>query len=118
MILLARAYDEPGASGAPRYLIDRVWPRGIKKEALQLTAWLKDAAPSTGLRKWFRHDAAKWDEFRRRYEQELREHPESWAPILEKAREGDVVLVFAARDVRHSNALALRDFLQHQLEGT
>ena len=110
-ILLARAYDDEIPEGR-RFLVDRVWPRGVSKDALHLDGWLRDAAPSTELRRWFGHDPARWEEFRRRYTAELDARPEAWAPLREAAREGDVVLLFGARDTEHNNAVALRDHLR------
>lgn len=82
MIQLKRAYDPPASTDGTRFLVERLWPRGVKKEALHVEAWLKDVAPSTGLRQWFSHDPAKWPDFRRRYFAELKSHPEAWRPLL------------------------------------
>jgi len=92
-------------------LVDRLWPRGVRKESLPLDAWLKDVAPSTELRKWFGHDPAKWDEFRRRYFAELDGRVEVLNPMLAAARKGRVTLLYSARDVEHNQAVALRDYL-------
>jgi uncharacterized protein YeaO (DUF488 family) len=110
-ILLARAYDDDIPDGR-RFLVDRVWPRGVRKDELRLDGWLRDAAPSTELRRWFGHDPARWEEFRRRYTAELDARPEAWAPLREAEREGDVVLVFGAHDVEHNNAVVIRDRLR------
>jgi uncharacterized protein YeaO (DUF488 family) len=107
----ARVYDERLPEGR-RFLVDRVWPRGVRKEDLHLEAWLKDLAPSTELRRWFGHDPERWEEFRRRYTAELDAHPDSWRPLLDAARDGDVVLLFGAKDTEHNNAVVLRDHLQ------
>jgi uncharacterized protein YeaO (DUF488 family) len=116
MIRIARAY-EVGAKrkGEVRLLVDRLWPRGLRREALALDAWVKDVAPSTELRKWFGHDPARWTEFRRRYRKELACHPERWKALLPQARQHDVVLLFGARDVEHNHAVVLRDFLREKL---
>ncbi|MCX6668248.1 MAG: DUF488 family protein, partial [Methanothrix sp.] len=98
MIRLKRAYDPPEAGEGSRFLVDHLWPRGVKKEALQLDAWLKDAAPSSELRRWFGHDPAKWQEFQMCYAQELDDTPESWKPLLQAARQGDITLIYSARD--------------------
>ncbi|HVU51508.1 MAG TPA: DUF488 family protein [Polyangia bacterium] len=111
MIRLKRAYDPPSASDGRRLLVERLWPRGVKKELLAADAWLKDAAPSASLRTWFGHRVERWDEFRRRYRAELRANPRAWAPILEAAQAGPVTLVYAARDTEHNGALVLRDFV-------
>ncbi len=115
MIRLKRVY-EPAAASADggRFLVDRLWPRGLRKEDARLDGWLRDVAPSDALRKWFAHDAAKWDEFQQRYAAELRAKPDSWRPLADLARRGTVTLLFAARDPQHNNAVALRSFLEQQ----
>ena len=113
---LKRAYDPPTKSDGRRILVDRVWPRGIAKDDLQIDAWLKDLAPSTGLRKWFGHDPAKWGEFRKRYALELEQRPEALEELVEKARAGHVTLVFSAKDTQHNNAVALRENLERRLK--
>ena len=95
--------------------MERLWPRGIKKEALKLDNWLKDAAPSTELRKWFSHDPAKWSEFQRRYRAELDEHPEAWQPILEAAKTGTITLLFSSHVAEHNNVVALNAYLEDRL---
>ena len=112
MIHLKRAYDQRGRGGGKRYLVDRIWPRGVKKEALRLDGWFKDVAPSTGLRKWFGHDEKKWEEFNHRYRKELESHPEALDELRTAAREGDVTLVYSAHDPEHNNAVALKEYLQ------
>ena len=112
---LKRAYDPPAASDGWRVLIDRIWPRGIAKADLQVDAWLKDLAPSAELRKWFGHDPKKWDEFRQHYARELDQRRNAIEQLLERARAGRVTLVFGARDVAHSNAAALKEYLERRL---
>ena len=112
---LKRAYDPPATGDGRRVLVDRVWPRGIAKDDLQIDAWLKDLAPSTELRKWFGHDPAKWDEFRKRYARELEQRTETLEELLEKARAGRVTLIFSAKDAQHNNAVALREHLERRL---
>jgi len=112
---LKRVYDPPATSDGRRILVDRIWPRGITKADLQIDAWLKDLAPSTELRKWFGHDPAKWDEFRKRYAGELEQRSEALEELLEKARAGHVTLVFSAKDTEHNNAVALREHLERRL---
>ncbi len=109
-----RAYQAPSSNDGYRVLVDRVWPRGITKDVLQLDAWLKDVAPSTKLRKWFGHVPEKWDRFKQRYFQELEQEPEGLATLLEQARDGHVTLVFGAKDEEHNNAVALKEFLEQQ----
>lgn len=114
MIELERVYDHLDGKG-PRYLVERLWPRGVKKEALSMDGWLKDVAPSTGLRQWFGHDPAKWGEFQRRYAEELSANQEAWAPLLAAARKGRVTLLFSSRDLEHNAAVALKAFLERRL---
>jgi uncharacterized protein YeaO (DUF488 family) len=109
---LKRAYDPESSSDGSRFLVERLWPRGVKKTELKLDAWLKEAAPSTVLRKWFNHDPAKWDEFRRRYEAELNAQPDAWQPIADATRAGPVTLVYSSRDTEHNNAVALKAFIE------
>jgi len=115
VIKLKRVYEQPEPDDGARYLVDGLWPRGVAKDALQLAAWVREAAPSAELRTWFGHDPARWDEFRRRYWAELDARPEVWEPLLRAARSGTITLVFAARDAEHSNAVALRDYLRARL---
>ena len=114
MIQIKRAYDPPSKTDGARILVERLWPRGIKKEALKLDAWLKAIAPSTELRKWFSHDPAKWSEFQRRYQVELCQHPEAWQPILDAAARGKVTLLFSSHDAEHNNVVALKAYLEKQ----
>lgn len=111
MIQVKRAYEAPAKSDGARYLVDQLWPRGVKKEELRLEGWLKSAAPSSKLRKWFGHDPAKWDEFQRRYFIELDAKPEALEPLKEAAAKGKVTLVYGARDTEHNNAVALKKHL-------
>ena len=109
-IAIARVYDDVPAAGR-RFLVDRLWPRGVRKDALRIDGWCKDAAPSNELRRWFAHDPQRWPEFRRRYTAELDAPPEAERPLLEFARAGDVTLLYAARDREHNNAVVLRERL-------
>lgn len=116
-IRLARVYDEiDGPHDTARLLVDRLWPRGIAKADLTLDGWLRDLAPSTGLRKWFGHDPARWDEFRRRYAAELDRQPEAVQTALTWCRRGPVTLLYGAADRQHNQAVALRDYLQDMLQ--
>lgn len=115
MIQLKRVYEAPNNADGARFLVERLWPRGVKKSSLALDAWLKDAGPSTDLRKWFNHDPARWSEFRRRYFAELKKNPASWALLLEAARRGTVTLLYSSHDAEHNNAVALKDFLHQSL---
>lgn len=115
VIQLKRVYNPANKSDGARYLVERLWPRGVKKDSLKLEAWVKEVAPSSELRKWFSHDPAKWSEFRRRYFQELRSHPEAWETLLAAARRGRVTLVYSSHDTEHNNAVALKEFLEQRL---
>lgn len=112
-----RVYDAIQRSDGPRFLVERLWPRGVKKEKLKLDAWLKEVAPSDGLRRWFGHDPAKWGEFQRRYRAELDENPNAWKQLLDVARQGHVTLLYSARDTEHNNAIVLKDYLAERLTG-
>lgn len=119
MFLSKRVYDNsPAPEGAPKFLVERLWPRGFKKEALGGAVWLKDVAPSPELREWFGHDPARWEEFRRRYFAELDSRPEALEPLLSAGRRGDVVLLYSAHDTEHNNAVALREYLERQLSAS
>ena len=107
VIRIKRVFEPAAAQDGRRFLVDRLWPRGVKEEALRLDGWLKDAAPSDLLRRWFKHDPAKWPQFRRRYFAELDEHPEVVQPILDAVAGGAVTLLFGASDRDHNNAVAL-----------
>jgi uncharacterized protein YeaO (DUF488 family) len=116
-IRVKRVYEPPAADDGRRFLVDRLWPRGARKEALRLDGWLKDVAPGDKLRRWFGHDAARWPEFRDRYFAELDARPVAVRPLLDAAKRGPVTLVFGARDPAHNNAVALRDYLLQRLTG-
>lgn len=109
---IARAYDPPG-KGRARLLVDRVWPRGITKDALALDAWIREVAPTSALRKWFGHDPARWDEFRTRYRAEL-DGNAAVAQCLEWCEKGPVMLLYGARDREHNQAVVLRDYLKER----
>ena len=112
MIQIKRAYDPPSPDDGTRFLVDRFWPRGVKREALKIEEWLKDVAPSADLCHWFGHDPVKWDEFRRRYYKELDSRSEVWEQILKAGQDEKITLLFGARDTEHNNALALKMFLE------
>ncbi len=115
MLKLKRVYERTEASDGIRFLVERLWPRGMKKEELHMQAWLKDVAPSDSLRRWFGHDPVKWSEFQKRYRAELDDNPNAWEPILEASERGDVTLLYSARDEDHNNALVLKAFLEERL---
>jgi uncharacterized protein YeaO (DUF488 family) len=114
-IRLRRVYDPPGSADGRLFLVERLWPRGMRKEALALDTWLKDIAPSTALRRWYRHDPQKWPEFRRRYRRELAANEAAWQPLLAAARQGPITLLYSARDTERNSAVVLKSFLDDQL---
>lgn len=115
-VLVRRAYETPSSLDGRRFLVDRLWPRGKTKEAIDLEAWIKEAAPSSELRKWFSHDPAKWEEFKRRYREELAGRREELNPLIEAASAGPITLVYASRDELHNEAIVLRDILTELLD--
>jgi uncharacterized protein YeaO (DUF488 family) len=110
-IRIKRVYEIVSPEEGYRVLVDRLWPRGLSRERVQASMWLKDAAPSTPLRKWFGHDPARFEEFRHRYIEELSEKPEVIAGLLELARKDRVTLLYAARDPECNHAVVLREYL-------
>jgi uncharacterized protein YeaO (DUF488 family) len=110
-VQVKRAYEAPAQDDGTRILIDRLWPRGIKKETLALDQWDKELAPSTELRQWFGHDPALWVEFKNRYAQELQAHGPALDALRTLARKGHITLVYGAHDEEHNNAVVLRDML-------
>ena len=110
-IALKRAYEAALPADGVRFLVERLWPRGVSKANLKIDAWLKDVAPSAALRKWFSHDPEKWTEFRRRYFRELRLQPEARGRITSAAHRGQVTLVYSSGDRLHNNAVALQEYL-------
>jgi uncharacterized protein YeaO (DUF488 family) len=111
LIALKRIYDEPSGDDGFRALVDRLWPRGVKKEEAGLDLWLKEVAPSDELRKWYGHDAGRWNEFKKRYFRELKDHPEEIGILLARAEGGKLALLYAAKDEEHNNAVALKEYL-------
>src|SRR3954467_11752905 len=110
-VALARVYDREQDSRGRRFLVERLWPRGVRRDALRLDDWLPEVGPSHELRKWFGHDPARWDEFRRRYFTELDDHPDAWQPLAAAADASDITLLYSSRDAEHNNAVALREYL-------
>lgn len=117
MLAVKRVYEAPGANDGARYLVERLWPRGMKKENLIMDAWLKEIAPSSALRRWFGHDPAKWNEFQRRYQAELDANPSVWKPVLEASKRSNVTLLYSARDTEHNNAVVLKAYLEDRMVG-
>jgi uncharacterized protein YeaO (DUF488 family) len=112
MIKIKRVYDTVDGEDGVRFLVDRLWPRGIGKVALKADFWLKNVAPSAELRQWFGHDPAKWNDFRLKYFSELKSNPDGWQPIVDAGRHGTVTLLYSANDQTHNHAVALREFLR------
>jgi|SRR5579863_7534024 len=115
MIQLKRVYEKAGARDGARFLVERLWPRGVRKADLHMDAWQKEAAPSDQLRKWFSHDPGKWPDFKRRYFAELKTRPKAWQPIVGAAKRGTVTLLYSSHDAEHNNAVALKSFLDRKL---
>ena len=113
-IRLKRAYEKAGAQDGIRILVDRLWPRGVSKSDAAIDAWMKEIAPSTGLRKWFGHDPSRWEEFVRRYRAELDAHRDVIAEMQEYVRKGRVTLVYGARDETHNHARVLKQYLEEK----
>ena len=117
-VRLKRAYEPPAKEDGYRVLVERLWPRGMKKESLRLDEWLKDISPSPELRKWYGHELERWPEFQKRYAQELKQEParELLENLVERARHGTVTLVFAAKDEEHNSALLVKRELEKRLK--
>lgn len=115
MIQIRRTYEPAVRDGSRVILVDRLWPRGVRKTALRLDAWLKDVAPSTELRQWFHHDPDKWPEFRRRYRKELEANPVALTSLLLAAAAGDVTLLYSAHDAAHNQAVVLKEYLEEMM---
>jgi uncharacterized protein YeaO (DUF488 family) len=115
MIRIKRIYEKKERTDGKRILVDRLWPRGIKKENAKIDLWLKDIAPSSELRKWFSHDPAKWPEFRKRYKEELKGRRDLLNQLREESKKGDVTLLFSTKDPRHNNAVILHEILSKDM---
>jgi uncharacterized protein YeaO (DUF488 family) len=118
VITVKRVYESPEPGDGARFLVERLWPRGVKKTSLQMAAWLKDVAPSSALRRWYGHAPAKWEAFQQRYFAELDEKSKALQPLVEAARHGPVTLLCNTRDPAHSNAMALKRYLEERLGDT
>lgn len=108
-VRIKRVYEEPAKEDGKRILVDRLWPRGLTKQKADIDLWLKEIAPSTGLRKWFSHDPDKWNEFRKKYLQEIKQNKEQVSILKEHLKEGAVTLVYGAKDKEHNEALVLQE---------
>lgn len=111
-LLLKRAYEKPAEGDGFRVLVDRLWPRGLTHQQIDINLWLKPVAPSAALRQWFNHEPEKWAVFGDRYIEELMQHNEAVQVLIQHALHDDVTLVYAAKDTVHTHARVLRDFLQ------
>jgi uncharacterized protein YeaO (DUF488 family) len=118
MIKIKRVYQEPSQGDGKRILIDRLWPRGLKKEVAEIDDWIRDIAPSNELRKWFNHDPNKWREFKSRFFLELEGKGELVEKIVKLARKGPVTLLFGAKEERFNNAVALKEYADAKLNGS
>jgi uncharacterized protein YeaO (DUF488 family) len=116
-VRIKRVYEPAVTVDGLRVLVDRLWPRGLSKDAARIDLWLKDVAPSHTLRRWFDHDAGKWDEFRRRYAAELRLAPDAFSQLATLARRRRVTLLFSSRETVYNNARALQERLAARLRG-
>jgi uncharacterized protein YeaO (DUF488 family) len=113
-VKLKRAYEPPATDDGTRILVDRLWPRGVTKKRAAIDQWMKDIAPSTGLRKWFSHDPARWEEFRRRYAKEVHQNAALLDQLRSLARHGPITLVYSAHDEKHNDAAELRELILGQ----
>lgn len=117
MIRIKRVYDPSAKDDGARLLVERLWPRGMKKEALHMAAWCKQVAPSDELRRWFNHEPAKWKEFQRRYRAELSDNRAASQPLLNAAEQGNITLLYSAHDTEHNSAVVLKSYLEERLTG-
>ncbi len=115
-IVVKRIYEPPAKTDGTRILVDRLWPRGIKKDTAALDDWTKEVGPSNELRQWFGHEPDKWKEFQRRYNAELDANADAWQPLLARARKGRLTLLFGTREERYNNAVALKAYLEAKLD--
>ncbi|MGZ4121002.1 MAG: DUF488 domain-containing protein [Actinomycetota bacterium] len=111
MIRVKRVYEPRERGDGKQFLVERLWPRGVKKEVLAAAEWVRDVAPSDELRRWFGHRPERWREFQRRYTAELNANVDAWAPLARAARRGTITLFYSARDTDHNNAVALKAYL-------
>jgi len=113
MVKIKRVYDPVSRDDGRRILVDRLWPRGIRKEDAKIDEWLKEIAPCNELRRWFGHDPAKWQQFRKKYAGELAAKSELVEGLRAEARKGTITLLFAAKDAAHNNAVVLKELIEH-----
>jgi uncharacterized protein YeaO (DUF488 family) len=118
MLKIKRVYDPPSRDDGKRILVDRLWPRGLKKENARIDEWIKEIGPSTELRKWFSHDPEKWEEFKRRFFKELQKNGETVDRVIATAKKSTVTLLFGSREERYNNALALKEFIESRISAS
>jgi uncharacterized protein YeaO (DUF488 family) len=111
MVKIKRAYDKISSDDGKRILVDRLWPRGIKKDEAKIDEWIKEIAPSNELREWFAHDPSKWQEFKKRYREELKDQSNLIKILKHRAKKGNITLIFSARDTEHNNAVVLSELI-------
>ena len=111
-VRVKRVYDLPAKADGYRVLVDRLWPRGLKKSEARINEWLREIAPSTTLRKWFKHDPGRWKEFKKKYSAELDDHREQVEKLVREARKRNVTLLFSAKETEHNNAVALKEYVE------
>jgi len=115
-ISLKRVYEKPSTNDGKRILVERLWPRGLKKDEAKIDEWLREAAPSTELRKWYGHDPAKWSEFKERYWKELDKKQDIVSKLAKESQEKKVTFVFAAKEQQYNNAVALKEYIETRLK--
>lgn len=113
-IQIKRVYEEPNKDDGKRILIDRLWPRGLTKEKAAIDLWIKEISPTTDLRKWFGHEEGKWDEFKKRYTQELQKNHDLIEQLIQELKSGKVTLVYGAKDIEHNDAIVLKEYLEQK----
>lgn len=113
-VKVKRIYEPPEPSDGLRILVERLWPRGVKRDEASIDLWMREIAPSHELRKWFSHDPQKWEEFKRRYWEEIKDKKE-FGELVRLAREGNITLLFSTRSVKYNNAVALKEFIEKML---
>lgn len=114
-IRLKRVYDSRSDDDGERIFVERLWPRGVSRERAAIDEWMKEIAPSPELRRWYDHDTSKWDEFRKRYEAELKEHEDLVEELEKRARKGTITLLFGSRDREHCSARVLKEYLERRM---
>ena len=115
-VRVKRVYDEPDKNDGYRVLVDRLWPRGMAKRNAHIDEWAKEIAPSTALRKWFKHGSGKWTEFKKKYSAELGQHREEIERVAEKAKKQTVTLLFSARNTEQNNVIALKEYIEAKMK--